>query len=388
MMKKEVKLFDGMTIFLLVVLIGLISAITGLIYWKESHIEAGFSFVDQNGKNKKSNEIVKGDRIFLSFSGPIKTEIISENLLIEPKINYEIKTQNNHQLFLIIKDNLIPDFNYDLRINEFQSKWGIKNKSIEATFSTDPLPKLKTSFPENNAIDIAVDQELTFNFEQAIADQYFFKIKTEPNFEFKINENQEVNKIVIEPLDNLAFDTEYKVEGEIKSQRYINFSRKIFEISFKTEKPPTVVYGWDENGEPTKTDFRTELLEPSIDIGKYIDIDLSDQNLYIFENGQELGAYKVSTGIRGMDTPVGEFKVMGKSRRPWSAKYGLYMPWFIQFTNQGHGIHELPEWPGGYKEGANHLGIAVSHGCVRLGIGPAQKVYEFVEVGTPIVIHY
>ncbi len=67
-----------------------------------------------------------------------------------------------------------------------------------------------------------------------------------------------------------------------------------------------------------------------------------------------------------MDTPVGNFKVIAKAKRPWSKKYGLYMPWFIQFTYDGHGIHELPEWPGGYKEGASHLGIPVSHGCVRL----------------------
>jgi hypothetical protein len=388
MMKKEVKLFDGMTIFLLVILIGLISVITGLIYWKESHIEVGFSFVDQNGKNKKLDQIVKEDRIFISFSGPIRTETIADNLTIEPQIDYEIKAQNNHQLVLEIKENLIPDFDYDLKIKEFQSKWGIKNKAVETTFSTDPLPQLKATFPEDKFVGLPVNQELVFEFEEPVPSQYFFKIKTEPSFEFKIIDSREKNKVIIEPVENLVFDTEYKITGEVKSQRYLDFERNIFETSFKTERPPTVVYGWNESGEPTKTEFRTELLEPAIETGRYIDIDLSDQNLYIFENGQELGAFKVSTGIRGMATPVGEFQVMGKARRPWSAKYGLYMPWFIQFTNQGHGIHELPEWPGGYKEGANHLGIAVSHGCVRLGIGPAKKVYDFVEVGIPIVIHY
>ena len=133
---------------------------------------------------------------------------------------------------------------------------------------------------------------------------------------------------------------------------------------------------------------RLELLEPRIKTGRYLDIDLSNQNLYIFEDGRELGAYKISSGLRGMNTPTGDFEVIGKARRPWSVKYGLFMPWFIQFTYDGHGIHELPEWPSGYKEGSNHLGIPVSHGCVRLGIGPAQKVYEFVDVNTPIVIHY
>ncbi len=175
---------------------------------------------------------------------------------------------------------------------------------------------------------------------------------------------------------------------EIKSRNYLDFSQEIIKIAFKTKKSPVVIYGWNSEGVPIKTENRLNLANPRIIVGRYIDINLAEQNLYIFEDGKELGAYKVSTGIRGMKTPIGTFKIIARSIRPWSEKYGLYMPWFMQFTKEGHGIHELPEWPGGYKEGANHLGIPVSHGCVRLGIGPAKKVYDFAEIGTPIIIHY
>jgi len=58
----------------------------------------------------------------------------------------------------------------------------------------------------------------------------------------------------------------------------------------------------------------------------------------------------------------------------------------LNFYN-GYFIHELPYWPGGYREGENHLGIPVSHGCVRLGIGAAAKVYQFAAIGTKVVIH-
>ena len=148
-----------------------------------------------------------------------------------------------------------------------------------------------------------------------------------------------------------------------------------------------VAYNLDENGQPTKTEPPKEEIAPKITEGKYIDIALATQTLRIFENGKMKGAFKVSSGKRGLATPEGTFKVLVKAGRPFSKKYGLYMPYFIGFTNLGHGIHELPEWPGGYKEGANHLGIPVSHGCVRLGVGPAKLVYEWAEVGTPIVIH-
>jgi len=63
------------------------------------------------------------------------------------------------------------------------------------------------------------------------------------------------------------------------------------------------------------------------------------------------------------------------------------MPYWMAFTGAGHGIHELPEWPGGAKEGAGHLGIPVSHGCVRLGVGPAGTIYGWANIGDAVYVH-
>lgn len=119
---------------------------------------------------------------------------------------------------------------------------------------------------------------------------------------------------------------------------------------------------------------------------KKISITLSKQVLKQQLGGVTLATFRVSTGKPGMTTPVGDYKVLEKSPKAWSRAAKLWMPYWMKFTNRGHGIHELPEWPGGKKEGANHLGIAVSHGCVRLGIGPAKTMYDWAEVGTAIHI--
>ncbi len=121
--------------------------------------------------------------------------------------------------------------------------------------------------------------------------------------------------------------------------------------------------------------------------GKYIEIDISQQRMYLFDGTSLANTFVVSTGKSTMPTPYGEFTVLNKNPRAYSAKYGLYMPWWMAFTNQGHGIHELPEWPNGAKEGESHLGIRVSHGCVRLGVGPAEYVYGWTPVGTQVFIH-
>lgn len=99
-----------------------------------------------------------------------------------------------------------------------------------------------------------------------------------------------------------------------------------------------------------------------------------------------IASYPVSSGKPGMATPIGTYKVLSKSPRAWSNSAKLWMPYWMHFSGRGHGIHELPEWPGGRKEGEAHLGKPVSHGCVRLGVGTAKKIYDWSPIGTPIIV--
>lgn len=119
---------------------------------------------------------------------------------------------------------------------------------------------------------------------------------------------------------------------------------------------------------------------------KKIVVDISSQRLRAYEGTKVVLDAQISSGKPGMDTPLGAFKILNKSVRAWSSKYKLYMPYWMEFNARGYGLHELPEWPGGYKEGANHLGVRVSHGCVRLGVGYAQKLFNWAGVGTPVIV--
>ncbi|MBU1149246.1 L,D-transpeptidase family protein [Patescibacteria group bacterium] len=135
----------------------------------------------------------------------------------------------------------------------------------------------------------------------------------------------------------------------------------------------------------------SKVLEGRTDLYKYIEIDISEQRMRYYENGFKIGEYPVSSGKVGMPTPYGEYKVMNKSLDAYSSAYDLWMPWWMQFTGQGHGIHGLPYWKlgggGVLKEGENHLGMRVSHGCIRLPWDGAEIIYDWATPGTPIVIH-
>lgn len=131
--------------------------------------------------------------------------------------------------------------------------------------------------------------------------------------------------------------------------------------------------------------FPAEGLIPGRFEGRYLDVDLATQKLCRVESTAVVDCFIISSGKPGMPTPTGTFSITGKSPRSFSSKYGLWMPWWQQF-NGPYGIHELPETDT-WKEVPDHLGTPVSHGCVRLGVGPAQEVYNWTSIGTPVYIH-
>jgi hypothetical protein len=128
-----------------------------------------------------------------------------------------------------------------------------------------------------------------------------------------------------------------------------------------------------------------EQFDPKFD-QRNIVVTLSNQQLQEKFGDLTLATFTVSSGKPGHATPKGTFHILAKSPRAWSHLASLWMPWWMEFTKVGDGIHELPEWPNGTKEGANHLGKPVSHGCVRLGVGPAQQIYNWASVGTPVTV--
>ena len=119
--------------------------------------------------------------------------------------------------------------------------------------------------------------------------------------------------------------------------------------------------------------------------GKYIDVNLTEQKLCRIESTQLIDCYPISSGKAAMPTPTGTFSITAKDPREYSYEYKMWMPWWEQF-NGDYGIHELPE-TATWKEVPDHLGTPVSHGCVRLGVGPTQTVYDWTDIGTPVYIH-
>lgn len=160
------------------------------------------------------------------------------------------------------------------------------------------------------------------------------------------------------------------------------------ELNFKTDlsNPDTDGDGFLDGEEINS--YYDPLNAAKVKLDKRIEINTGvAQELSYFLGGVRMGKFTISTGIASLPTPKGHFKVDYKHPRAWAADYGLWMPYWMSLQHGYFGIHELPEWPGGAKEGEDHLGTPVSHGCIRLGVGPAEFLYNWADMGTPVFIY-
>jgi LysM repeat protein len=123
--------------------------------------------------------------------------------------------------------------------------------------------------------------------------------------------------------------------------------------------------------------------------GKRIVVDLSDQRMYVYQNGQLLWNWVVSTGRPGQATAVGHYKVLNKIPNAYASTWSLQMPYWLGIYWAGslqNGIHALPIQANGQRLWDGYLGQRVSYGCVILSTKNATTLYNWAPVGTPVDI--
>lgn len=130
-----------------------------------------------------------------------------------------------------------------------------------------------------------------------------------------------------------------------------------------------------------------------IDGTRTVEVDLSEQKMTLKIDDYILREFTISSGAKATPTPTGSFPIMLKNEVRIGAKYPHYvMPRFQLLTPQGAGLHALPSLSNDngtfWTEAKSHLGIPVSHGCVRMGPEDADFTFAFTEVGDVVTIHY
>lgn len=122
---------------------------------------------------------------------------------------------------------------------------------------------------------------------------------------------------------------------------------------------------------------------------KRIVINLSLQRLVTYQGDAQVHSFIVSTGMPGASTVPGTYKVLDKYPNAYASTWNLQMPYWLGIYWAGsleNGIHALPILPNGQRLWEGYLGTPVSYGCVVLDTQAARTLYDWAEVGTPVII--
>jgi LysM repeat protein len=125
--------------------------------------------------------------------------------------------------------------------------------------------------------------------------------------------------------------------------------------------------------------------------GQRILVDISEQRMYVYQDGALQWNFIVSTGSPGLDTRPGNYSVLNKIPNAYGATWNIWMPNWLGIYWAGYlqnGIHALPILSNGGRLWDGYLGTRVSFGCVILGIADAQTLYDWAQVGAPVDIQY
>lgn len=123
-----------------------------------------------------------------------------------------------------------------------------------------------------------------------------------------------------------------------------------------------------------------------------IEVILATQTMNVRFGDKTVWSLTVSTGKAKTPTIRGNFKILAKQELRVGGEAPHYrMPYFQLWDSRGYGIHALPylATDGGtfWTEALTHIGIPVSHGCIRTLPDDAVQLYSFTNLGTPVWVH-
>ena len=141
-------------------------------------------------------------------------------------------------------------------------------------------------------------------------------------------------------------------------------------VPTETPVPPTAAPALPAHNAPS-----------SMHEGRWIDVDLTHQTVYAYEDSNVVNTFIVSTGTWQHPTVLGQYHIYVKYRYTDMSGPGYYLPNvpYTMYFYQGYGLH------GTYWH--HNFGHPMSHGCVNLQTDDAGWLFNWAEVGTLVNVH-
>ncbi len=155
-----------------------------------------------------------------------------------------------------------------------------------------------------------------------------------------------------------------------------------FTPTFTATFTPSPTYTATETLIPSPTPWPDEYIMSGASGERWIDVDISAQQVTAYQGNTPIRTFIVSTGVAAHPTVIGRFHIYVKLRYDHMVGPGYDLPNvpFVMYFYQGYSFH------GTYWH--HNFGTPMSHGCVNMYTPDAEWLYYWASVGTLVNSHW
>jgi predicted small secreted protein len=161
-------------------------------------------------------------------------------------------------------------------------------------------------------------------------------------------------------------------------------SRTIYSVIEQKDDWVAVLTPFTENGEPLWLELDPDRLKAGSSVWN-IEVDLSEFETRVFENGKLVKSFPVSIGMPTAPTPTGTFAITDTFRGGLNAAYGC-----CALATTARQVNLPSGWLGGdriaFHGTTGPLGAEVSHGCIRAADEDVSDMVDMIPPGTPVEV--
>ncbi len=124
--------------------------------------------------------------------------------------------------------------------------------------------------------------------------------------------------------------------------------------------------------------------------GRWIDVQLTQQLITLYQDRDPVRVVVTTSGMAGWETPTGEYAITWRKANETMSSGAIGAEHFFKledvlytqyFTDEGHAIHYA------WWRTPETIGRPGSHGCLNVLLDDAEFMWDWADVGTPIIIH-
>lgn len=160
-------------------------------------------------------------------------------------------------------------------------------------------------------------------------------------------------------------------------------------LSFSAQEKASVRYAAEVKGNPFLGHYYPFLRDTIyVKANGFVDVNLTTQTAEIHRRNQPVFEIKISSGnhrvLDGMKTTTGLFAIYSKDRTWHSRQFDSTLMLYWMPFSYGIGFHALAG-----RSYYRYLGVRPSsHGCVRISREDGYNMFESLDVGSPVLVHY